>query len=625
MRKTMADLSGVKLELVDSVEKAGQFMTWLSERHGPNEIIAVDTETGQREGRPTKDALSPWHGRLRLAQVGDKYTGWAIPWDGWNGVFHEAMNRFEGQIICHNIAFEARWFALQSDFKVPWHRMHDSMIAAHIINPLESVALKTLTSKYVDGRSAALQRIMDEGMAKNGWDWGTVPINWQPYWSYGALDTVLTAHLWDVLAKDVGPTGPYRLVYDLEMAARRVCTQMELNGARVDLEYSERKYKELHDYSQSVKAWGDSAYSSPGNKRSVTSTRDLIKIFDGLGAEWEPEDRTPSGLMKMDKDQLVKFQAGYPGSQIEYLATQVLKMRKAAKLADTYLLNFINLEIDGLVHPNIRTLGARTGRMSITEPALQTLGKGERTIRDAFIARDPETECLISSDLDQVEFRMFASLSEDPQLIDLFLKADWDADAGDENGDAFTYIMRELYSDQSASKKDKRRKLIKGYIYGRLYGAGVAKQALTAGVPEYQMREVADAFDRNYPGAKVFTQKVEHEGMQRFRSEGQGYVLTSTGRRLPCDEGKIYTLVNYLIQGGAAEVFKLDLLKLDAAGLTDYLVVPVHDEIVMSVPKTDVHEMKRVVKECMTTREGWAVPLTAGCDGPAERWGDLIE
>lgn len=614
----MADLSGVRLELVDSVAKASEFMTWLSERR-PDDIIAVDTETGERPGNPTEHALSPWHGRLRLVQVGDGYTAFAIPWERWNGVFHEAMSRYEGEIICHNVAFEARWFALQSDFRIPWHRTHDTMIASRVINPLESAALKTLTSKYVDGRSAGLQRIMDEGMAKNGWTWGTVPINYQPYWTYGALDCILTTRLWELFKKDVGPGTRYRLPYDLEMGARRVCTAMELNGARVDVEYSEKKYHELSRYAEDVKKWGKEVYG-----KSLGSNHDLINIFSGMGAEWGPDDLTPSGQRKMDKDQLRKFSINYPGTEIEMLSDTVLSMRKQAKLAETYFKNFVDLHIDGIVHPDINTLGARTGRMSIRNPALQTLGKGERTVRDAFIPRN-EGEVLITSDLDQVEFRMFASMSQDPQLIDLFNRADADMAAGDPNGDSFTYIMRELYNDPAATKKDKRRKLIKGYIYGRLYGAGVAKQALTAGVPESQMREVANAFDRNYPGAKVFTAKIEDEGQRRYRSEGQGYVLTRTGRRLPCDEGKIYTLVNYAIQGGAAEVFKLDLLKLDAAGLTDYLVVPVHDEIVMSVPKEDVEELKVTVKECMTTREGWAVPLTAGCDGPGERWGDLID
>jgi DNA polymerase-1 len=609
----MADLSGVQLHFVDSVDKAVEFMSWLSERR-PDDTIAVDTETGEKPGNPAKDAFSPWHGRLRLVQVGDGETAWAIPWERWNGVFHEAMNRYSGDIICHNIAFEARWFAIQSDFQLPWDRCHDTMIAAQIINPLESAALKSLTSKYVDSRAAAMQRMLDEAMSKHGFTWGTVPVDLKEYWAYGALDCVLTVRLWEKLKEKVGPGGEYNLVYDLEMGARRVCTKMELNGARIDLEYANQKYNELHDYADQVKAWGRDTFGG----KSLSSNRDLIKIFEGdYGATIT--EYTPSGQKKMDKDQLKRFLIDYKGTKVADLAKLVLDMRKAAKLAETYFLNFTNHAIDGFVHPNVRTLGARTGRMSITDPALQTLNKGEKTVRAAFIPRDPENEVMMNCDLDQVEFRMTASLSKDPGLIALFKRCD------DEGGDAFTEIMREVYDDDSLQKSDPKRKLIKGTVYGKLYGAGVPKMALTAGVSETQMRTVVDAFDSKYPGVKRFSAEVEDQGMRRLRSEGQGYVTTATGRRLPCDEGRVYSLTNYAIQGGAAEVFKLDMLKCDAAGLSDYLVVPVHDELVLSVPKDIAGEVAETLQECMTTKEGWAVPLTAGEPAWGANWGELID
>jgi hypothetical protein len=194
----VADLSGVQLHLVNTVDEAMQFMTWLSERR-PEDVIALDTETGELPGNPRDDAFSPWRGQLRLVQVGDGMTAWAIPWDGWNGVFHEAMEKFQGQIVCHNIAFEARWFGVKSKFKFPWHRAHDTMIQAHIIDPLGPGALKTLTSKHVDRRASSLQSQLDEGMTTNGWTWGTVPIEYQPYWAYGALDCILTVRLWEKL------------------------------------------------------------------------------------------------------------------------------------------------------------------------------------------------------------------------------------------------------------------------------------------------------------------------------------------------------------------------------------------------------------------------------------------
>jgi DNA polymerase-1 len=174
--------------------------------------------------------------------------------------------------------------------------------------------------------------------------------------------------------------------------------------------------------------------------------------------------------------------------------------------------------------------------MSIQNPALQTLPKGDDTVRTAFIPKD-EDHVIITSDLDQVEFRMFASLSNDPNLISLFNRADATG------SDPFTEIGREIYNDPSMQRSDKRRNLIKGTVYGRLYGAGVAKQALTAGVAEGQMRTVSDSLDARFPGMATFQKQIEDAGMRRLRAEGQGYVYTWTGRRLPCDEDRVYSLL----------------------------------------------------------------------------------
>jgi DNA polymerase-1 len=602
-----ADLSNVQLHLVDTSQKAADFIHWLGQRR-PHNAISVDTETGELPGNPRDHALSPWHGRLRLVQVGDGEQGWSIPWDEWSGVFYEAMDKFDGPLICHNIAFEARWFAIQSRWDIPWHRAHDTMIMAHVVDPLGSGALKRLAALHVDSRAVALQETLDVELVKNGWTWGTVPTNFQPYWSYGALDCVLTTRLWELFWDKCGPEGPYRKAYELEMAARKIVTRMEINGARVDLEYSKKKYDELTAYTESVKKWAKDTY----NGVSITSNIQLVRLFESLGAEIT--EYTPTGQKSCTKDQL-KLLSINDNAEISALADTVLKQRKADKLANTYFSNFLTESIDGIVHPSVKTLGARTSRMSITNPALQTLPKGDDVVRRAFIPKDDD-HVIVTSDLDQVEFRMFASLSSDPNLINLFNHADATG------SDPFTEIGREIYNDPSMTKSDKRRGLIKGTVYGRLYGAGVAKQALTAGVAEPQMRAVSDAFDNRFPGMAYFQRQIEDIGMRRLKTEGQGYVYTWTGRRLPCDEDRVYTLVNYLIQGGAAEVFKANLIKLDQADLTELLIVPVHDEIVLQAPRKDVTEIMNTVKECMTTAEGWAVPLTAGIDGPLETWGD---
>jgi DNA polymerase-1 len=604
---TTTDLSQVKLHLVDNVQAANDFLSWLSERR-PHNAIAIDTETGELPGNPRSHALSPWHGRLRLVQVGDGMQGWSIPWDEWSGVFYEAMDKFDGPVVCHNIAFEARWFEIRSRWKMPWHRAHDTMIMAHIVDPLGSGALKRLAALHVDARAVALQDTLDQELSANGWTWGTVPTNFEPYWSYGALDCVLTMRLWEMFYEKCGPNGPYHKPYELEMATRKIVTRMEINGARVDLDYSKRKYDELTSYTESVKNWAKSTY----NNVSITSNIQLVRLFESLGAEIT--EFTPTGQKSCTKDQLALLVRS-PIPEVANLADVVLKQRKADKLAGTYFSNFLTESIDGIVHPSVKTLGARTSRMSITNPALQTLPKGDDVVRRAFIPKDKD-HVIITSDLDQVEFRMFASLSKDPNLVTLFNRADATG------SDPFTEIGREIYNDPEMQKSDKRRALIKGTVYGRLYGAGVAKQAVTAGVPEPQMRQVSDAFDRRFPGMAYFQKQIEDAGMRRLQTEGQGYVYTWTGRRLPCDEDRVYTLVNYLIQGGAAEVFKANLVKLDQADLTELLIVPVHDEIVLQAPREDANEIKHIVKQCMTTSEGWDVPLTADVDGPLETWGD---
>jgi DNA polymerase-1 len=452
-----------------------------------------------------------------------------------------------------------------------------------------------------------MQVQLDEEMSRNGWSWGTVPIDFQPYWAYGALDTILTTRLFHLFYDKCGPGGIYHQAYELEMATRRISTRMELNGAKVDIEYSKRKYEELIDYTERTKGWAYTKYNS-----LITSNVQLVRTLESLGAVIE--DHTPTGQKSASKEQIEKLLIqGNP--EVQELAKAVLQQRKAAKLANTYFKNFIEQSHNGFLHPSINTMAARTSRMSITNPALQTLPKGDDLVRRAFIPKD-EDHVIITSDLDQVEFRMFASMSGDANLINLFNRADA------EGSDPFTEIGRQVYEDPTMQKADKRRGLIKGVVYGRLYGAGVAKQAETAGVSKEQMQAVSDSFDENYPGMTRFQNKVSDVGEDRLKNEGQGYVNTWTGRRVPCDDDRTYSLVNYLIQGGAAEVFKSSLVRLDQADLTEFLIVPVHDEIVLQAPRGEAEEIKRIVQECMTTTEGWAVPLTAGVDGPLETWGD---
>ena len=583
----------LELHLVNNNDEVWAMKRWLGERR---EVLGLDTETSGLDPH-AKDA------KLRLVQIGDEKTGWAVPFERWGGAVMECINAWEGPIALHNAAFDIRWMSLHADWVPPWHRIHDTMIMAQIDNPLGSGALKQLATKLVDRRANAGEVMLKEAMSKEGWTWATIPVDFQAYWAYGALDPVITAYLWKHFRTDL----KYPRVYDLEMGARRVVSKMEDNGSRIDLDYCERTLTKLTDYVEKSKAWAKENWGI-----GIGSAQQLVKFFrDDLGQQIERT--TNSGNPSADKAQLMIFANGDDPRAAE-AAKFILSVRKADKLAGTYFSNFLKMHSDGILHPSIKTLGARTGRMSMTNPALQTLPKGEATVRDAFIPH--EGHVLVSSDYSQIEMRLMAHFSNDPNLQKAFIEAD------QTGGDFFVGLGKDIYRDPNFSKKDKRRALVKNTLYGKAYGAGVNKMSETAGVPYAQMKAVVDAVDQAYPGLKQFSAEVDNIGFQRQRDEGQGYVMTPFGRRLPCDEGRVYSLTNYLLQGHAAEILKDALVRMDAAGLGDYMLLPVHDEVIFSLPEEDAEDAMQTIGTSMSVMEGYAVPMPADPEGPLYRWGD---
>lgn len=582
-------LGGVSVNLVNSVDEATKFMSWLSERRP---VLAIDTET---------TGLNAWAGKLRLVQVGDGMTGWSIPWEQWGGVFLEAMSRYEGPMTGHNWAFDARWLTIHTPWQIPWHRMHDTMIMAHVIDPTQLVGLKHLGDRFVDKRASAGEVLLKKAFHDNKWGWDTVPIDYGPYWEYAALDTVLTARLWEGFRADVKYPG----VYDLEMQTRRICSAMEDRGAPIDVEYCQEQYDTMSAYVDRTKQW-----FADNHKVAIGSNKDLVRWFLEHGAVIERT--TKSGAPSMDKYQLRLL----AGQDFDYhnMANVILDVRKADKLANTYFKNFIEKNVDGVLHCTIRTLGARTGRMSITDPALQTLPKGDATVRRAFVPSDGNV--LISTDYSQIEMRLFAHFSRSQAMADAFSQKE----------DFFVTLCRQIYNDPTIQKEDKRRGLTKNTMYGKAYGAGIQKMAETAGVTFDQMKSVVESFDQAYPDVKRFQQEIDQIAGERERFEGIAYVNTPFGRRLPADSGRGYALLNYLLQGHAAELLKRALVKLDAAGLGDYLVLPIHDEVIADVPKEDAEDAKRLITECMEVVDGsYMVPLTAEAEGPLKTWGQKYE
>jgi DNA polymerase-1 len=209
-----------------------------------------------------------------------------------------------------------------------------------------------------------------------------------------------------------------------------------------------------------------------------------------------------------------------------------------------------------------------------------------------------------------------AYFSQDKGLIDAF-----------SGGDFFVNLARNIYKDPTFEKSDKRRGIVKSAVYAKLYGGGSAKIASVLKRPEEEIKAVLNGFDAAYPGIKQFMGSVETKVMERLNSEGMAYVNLPHGRRLICDEERVYAAVNMIIQGTAAIIFKDALVRLDNKGYGDYLLVPVHDEVVLSLPESEIADaMVEVPKllQPVTDPKGreFPVPLTADASGPLSRWGE---
>jgi DNA polymerase-1 len=158
-------------------------------------------------------------------------------------------------------------------------------------------------------------------------------------------------------------------------------------------------------------------------------------------------------------------------------------------------------------------------------------------------------------------------------------------------------------------------------VYGKLYGAGVDKMAQTAKVNFDQMEAVVAGFDSKFPGVTSLQRKIVNLGSSRKKDSGRGYVVTPYGRMLFSDPGKEYTLVNYLIQSHAAEILKRKIVDLDAVLDEDWMILPVHDEVVFDVPQEHSTEALRIIEETMQDTTGYLVPITTSGDILDTDWG----
>jgi DNA polymerase-1 len=581
-------LENVQVHFVDSMEEVASFKRWLGERR-PGSMIGCDTES---------TGLNKQTDYARTVQFGDAEHGWTIPVEDWKGVIKEVIGKFEGTYVGHNWPFDDAMLANAGITPPPQSKIHDTRMMHHPLEPTFSTALKPLASRYVDPRAGAAQTDLDEAIAQHGWD--GIPLDFPPYWVYASLDPVITVQLHDVLRPRVDAQCPK--AYDLELATSWVTHRMERYGAHVDRPYAVKAQAEFEDYIERASDWCRAEYGI-----SAGSNQGVIDVLVSEGYDFTK--RTPGGSLALDKEVLAGID--HP------LARTVLQRRQLQKLSKSYLGHLIGeADSDDLIHCSMNSIGARTGRKTIKNPALQTLPRWSEdnraaiTIRNCFSARPGHT--LLMCDFDQIEMRILAYLSKDPGLLAAFHA----------ERDFFIDMACRLFDVEDMAKSDPRRSLTKNSSYAKVYMSGIAKLAVTAGVSEGAAAKFMKTFDEMFSGVSTFISETMEEAMGAVQTEGVAAVYSPlTGRRHTADKYKEYAIVNYKIQGTAAEIFKMKILEIDAAGMGQWLSLPVHDEVIMDVPNEHVPDVVQALGQIMNDNQIIApVPVSASVSY-GQRWG----
>jgi DNA polymerase-1 len=590
----------LKIRVLTSPEQMADFWGWLTDPH--RVMVAVDTET---------TGLDWWQPsfKVRMIQFGDVTGGWAIPFDGWTALVQGAFDhcsRARVRTVFHNAGYDV--LSLRSKgITVDWSCVEDTFAWANITGYAEeNRGLKTLAMREFGPWAGAGERVLHEGMKNAGWDWATVPLGWKPYPLYGVVDTCVTAALWEAWAprrKD------WAADHDLEMASLRICCEMMHRGLPVDGHY-------LHEQIQLLTC-DESDVRDELNNLGITNPHQNGQLELALtGAGIQLPAKTEKGKTKLDQEVLAHID--HPAAQL------TLRFRELYKTRTSYLEAMYEAsgrtEGRGIIHPGIKPFEARTGRMSIEHPPLQQLPNAEDdpTVRRAVIARQDD-HVVVSADFGQIELRMWASINGDKPMIAALKDAD---DTGD---DFFVAVGRQVYGEPGFTKKDPRRRLLKSTVYAKLFGGGIETAAATAGVGVYSLVPTWKALENTYPSLKTLgTDLIKTRSLPGGDIE---HVITSPwGREYKVrDADQRRKLGNYVTQGSAAIALKKAMVALEACGFGPYMMLPIHDEMLFSLPKTDVedamHEIAEVMSGVVNPDTGWAVPVTAA-PGAGANWAE---
>jgi DNA polymerase-1 len=474
----------------------------------------------------------------------------------------------------------------------------DTMIAAYLLEPAESrYVLAELLERYANLSLAVDEDGPPPGELDFGGDAGDPARD--PCRKALAVDRLI-----DPLSDALAARGLSKLFDEIEMPLVRVLGRMEAAGVGVDAEELRDLNKQMIDECDALtrQIWNDA-----GEEFNVNSTPKLREIlFDRLGLT--PQKKTKTGY-STDAASLEKLLGQHP--IIEHL----LRYREVEKLRSTYgegLLTAVGP--DGRIHATFNQTVARTGRLSSDQPNLHNIPvrtEGGRAFRRAFVPAEG-FEFLIA-DYNQIELRCIAHLAEDPGLIAAF-------EAGT---DIHTETAARIFGVEPGAVTLEQRSKAKMVSYGLAYGMESYGLGQRLGIPTGEAQKILDAYFVAFPSVKAYMDATVAEA----RTKGYTETLFGRRRQIPELSSSNFRIrqagerqaMNAGIQGLAADIFKVALVRLDAgleAGAGERsgpfrsrLVLQVHDEVILELDPAEREAVTHLTLDAMAHAFDLRVPL----------------
>ena len=509
-------------------------------------------------------------------------------------VFEDASIRKIGQ----NIKYE---YIVLANYGIKLAgRFFDTMVASYLLNPskpnhnLEEISIEYLNHKM----TTPIEELIGKGKKAITMDLVDV----DKVCAYCCEDSDVTLRLAGILEKEIADKQLDDLFYRVEMPLIEVLAAMEITGVSIDKEYlaalSSEMEKKLDKLTKNI-------YEMAHTEFNINSPKQLSEIlFEKLKL---PVIRRTKTGNSTDEEVLTKL------ASMHKLPQTLLEYRELSKLKSTYvdslpgLLNPKTLRI----HTSFNQAVTATGRLSSSEPNLQNIPirtEEGRKIRKAFIPSG-EDKLLLSADYSQIELRILAHMSGDKHLTKAFR----------EGLDIHSFTASLVFNVGEKDVTAEMRGMAKTVNFGIIYGMSPYGLSQSLKIDVNKAKDFIDAYFERYPDVKQYMESLMAEAREK------GYVTTILGRRRYIPEINSSdmrmrqfaerTAINAPIQGSAADVIKVAMIvineKLAKSGLGTKMTLQVHDELVFDVPKKELEESCRIVKDGMENVIKLKVPIEA--------------